>query len=83
MQAIVTKFIAPTNTKGSRIKATCQAGSVILHWDHALNPEGNHAAAAEALLAKLEWNGNWISGQLPDGSSVWVCDTPASIAVAA
>lgn len=29
-QAIVTKFLGPTNYRGSRVKATCQAGSVTI-----------------------------------------------------
>ena len=74
MQAITTKFIAPTNTRGSRIKATAQAGSVTLNWDHALNPADNHKAAAMALVKKYKWfYGEWMSAELPDGSSVWVC----------
>ena len=74
MQAITTKFMSPTNVKGSRIKATCQAGSLTLHWDHALNPDQNHCRAAKALAVKLGWTyGTWQSGELPDGSSVWVC----------
>ena len=76
MQAIVTKFICPSNVKGSRIKATAQAGSVTLHWDHALDPDADHCSAAITLANKLDWNyGEWISGALPDGSMVWTCDT--------
>jgi hypothetical protein len=74
MQAIITKYIGPSNVKGVRIKATCQAGSITLSWDHALNADGNHCAAAKALAEKWGWNfGEWIGGQLPDGSNAWVC----------
>jgi len=55
MQAITTKFVGPTDTKGSRIKATAEAGSVTIGWDHGLTSEGNHIAAAKALCAKLGW----------------------------
>lgn len=55
MQAITTKFVKPTDFKGSRIKATAEAGSVTIGWDHALNSEGNHIAAAKALCVKLGW----------------------------
>jgi hypothetical protein len=55
------------------MKATCQAGSLTLHWDHTLNPDQNHCKAAKALAAKMGWTyGTWQSGQLPDGSSVWI-----------
>lgn len=72
MQAIVTKYLGPSNVRGSRIKATCQAGSLTLSWDDSLNPDSNHRAAAIALADKLQWNGQWVSGSLPSGESVWV-----------
>jgi len=78
MQAIVTKFLGPTNTRPSRIKATCQARSITLSWEHAWNPMGNHRAAAQALATQLGWHGRWIEGDLPDGSSVWTLDDQRS-----
>lgn len=65
-QAIITKFIGPTNFRGSRVKATADAGSITLSWDHALNSERNHDAAAEALARKFKWSGTWYGGGLPD-----------------
>lgn len=55
--AIHTKYIGPTNTKGSRIKATVRRDSKTLWtasvpFDHALNCEERHASAARALLQK-------------------------------
>ena len=74
MQAITTKFIPCTDTRGSRVKATAQAGSVTLGWDHSKNPADNHKAAAMALVKKYKWfYGEWMSAELPNGSSVWVC----------
>ena len=78
MQAILTKFIAPTDHRPSRIKATCQARSLTLSWEHAWNPDGNHRAAAQALATQLGWHGRWISGDLPDGASVWTLDDQRS-----
>lgn len=76
MQAIQTKYIPVTNTRPSRIKASCAAGSVTVSYDHALNIEGNHKAACDALCAKLEWNTEYytsmVGGTLLDGSMVWV-----------
>jgi hypothetical protein len=81
MQAILVKFLCPTNTKGSRYKATCAAGSLTLGSDHRLNPSDNARKAAEALRDKLGWNtpryGNLIEGGLPDGSYVFVFDVGA------
>jgi len=73
MQAIQTKYIGPSNVKGSRIKAKCAAGSLTMSWDDALNPRANHQLAAEALAKKLGWSGLWCEGGLIDGSSVFVC----------
>ena len=69
-QAITTKYFGPTNTRGSRVKAQAQAGSVTIHWDYALNSDDNHKAAAKALMAKFEWDKHSViagSGELPDG----------------
>jgi hypothetical protein len=78
MQAITTKYFGATNYRGSRVKARCEAGSITLSWDHALDSEGNHDAAALALIHKLGWDqdcyGTWYRGGLPtlDGN-VYVC----------
>lgn len=57
MQAIETKYMGPTNARGGRVKATAQAGTVTIPWDHALDSEGNHAKAAATLMTKLGWDG--------------------------
>lgn len=67
MQAITTKFIGPTNTRGSRVKATCQAKSRTTHWNHAENTDENHTRAARLLAEELGWSGRWVGGGLPDG----------------
>ena len=79
MQAIRTKYLGPTNFKGSRIVASCQAKRRITSWDDSLNATANHVAAAKALATELGWNyGQWTGGELPDGSSVFVCDSKAN-----
>ncbi len=65
MQAIETKYLGPTNFRGARIKASAEAGSVTVPYDHALNVEGNHDAACKALVRKWGWFGSWIRGALP------------------
>jgi hypothetical protein len=72
MQAILTKFHGPTDTKGSRYSARCEAGRVVVCGDHRLNIERNHTAAAYALAAKLGWSGEWYGGQLPTGEYAFV-----------
>jgi len=70
MQAIVTKYIKPTNTKGARVKATsCGSFSVTVPFDY----EGNeHETAARELCKKLKWEFSHVPGVLPDGSTAWV-----------
>ena len=55
--AIHTKFLGATDTKGSRVMAVIRLDRdttwrVTLPYDHALNPEQMHAAAAAALVQK-------------------------------
>ena len=80
-QAIETKSHCPTDRRGSRVSATAAAGRVTLGWDHALNDEQNHKAAALALAHKFHWlpspspraSGRTIAGgQLKNGNRVWV-----------
>lgn len=69
MQAIITKYLGPTNHRGSRIKATAYAGSVTVPFDYSLDTVERHRAAAMALAAKYGWReGAWTYGEMPDGS---------------
>lgn len=75
MQAIQTKYLCPTNSRGSRIKATCEGGSVTVGYDHALNIDDNHRAACEALITKLGWTAPYYSpmvGGTFDHCMYWV-----------
>ncbi len=66
--AIVTKYLGPTNTLGSRVKATDGTNSVLLPYDHRLTPDGNHYAAARALCG----HDNLVGGCLNSISRAWV-----------
>ena len=67
-QAIETRYLGPTNTKGGRVKATAWAGSVTVPYDHALNADENHRAAAMALAAKCAERAEQYGGC---GESIW------------
>jgi hypothetical protein len=87
MQAITTKYHGPGNVRGSRIKASCERGSLTVGWNHSLNSTDNHIAAAKALLAKFadedtkaypgttaeshHW-GAFVSGEIESGVTVHV-----------
>lgn len=74
-QAITTKYLGPTNHRGSRIRATAQAGSVVVSWDDELDVNDNHLAAARTLAAKFSWPGRLIGGGLPSNrGNVYVVD---------
>ena len=55
MQAIVTKYHGPTNSRGARISAKAWAGRVSIPYPHELNSEQGHEKAARALMAKFNW----------------------------
>lgn len=78
MQAIETKYLGPTNSRGSRVKATCEAGSVVIEWDDALDSPENHDNAVRQLIARLDWasaaRGDWYRGGLKGSRGyVYVC----------
>jgi hypothetical protein len=67
-QAIVTKYIGPTNTKGSRIKASCEAGSITIQYPSQLSEVDAHKEAFVALAKKLDWDKyTWHVGGLKNG----------------
>lgn len=75
MQAICTKYLGPTNTKGARIKAYTESGlSATVAYDHSLNTTENHYNAVKAFVARNPGTGpawNWISGGIKGGFA-WV-----------
>ena len=66
-QAIITKYHGPTNSNGSRIKASCEAGSIWFDYSHRHNSDENHMLAVLALLRKLGWKGWWTVGGTSTG----------------
>ncbi len=53
MQAIITKYLCATNSRGSRIKASCERGSTTISYPDELSGDAVHIAAKEALVAKF------------------------------
>lgn len=70
-QAIETRYHGATDTKGSRVSATAEAGRVYSDWDDSKNPVENHEAACRKLCAKLGWDGRFACGGTRNGY-VWV-----------
>lgn len=68
MKAIRTKYMGPTNTRGSKIKASDEAGnSITIPYPYELSGEAVYAKAAIALCKKMSWKGQLIGGGLKDG----------------
>lgn len=80
MQAITTKYLPATDSRGSRIKATCSSGSVTTPYPYGRSGQAVHRAAAEALVAKLfpDIKAPLLGDGLPDGRTVFVFDHPFS-----
>lgn len=90
MQAILTRVIPATNTRGTRIKATCAAGSITLDYHAYDGPGGGlgdveprHAWVAQKLVEKLGWTGGrygeLVTGCLPTGDYCHVLTEAVSI----
>lgn len=71
MQAIETKYIGPSNYRGSRIKATCERGSLTVDYDDSLDTEQAHIAAAKSLCAKFVQEDIKEYGPESERSTLW------------
>lgn len=70
MVAIQTKYVCPTNFRGSRYKAftTKDRKTLTVHADDRLGLEGNHQAVAVAYCKMMGWEGHLISGGTDNGN---------------
>ncbi len=86
MQSIRTRYLGPTNTRGTRIKAISASGeSTTVARDHAHDVQADERRAAVALCRKLGWSGcdRMIRAGLTNDESVFVflpesCRCPSS-----
>jgi len=81
MQTIITKYLGPTNNRGSRIKAMQsskgfngeRAYSITRSYDYSLEVDENHTKVAKEFADKMGWTGDWISGSIDNhGGYVFV-----------
>jgi hypothetical protein len=83
MQAIHSKYLPATNTRGSRIKATCERGSITIPYPHELSGDEVHREAVRQLLERFvsedwkeratppsqnPWKREFVTGSLLDGT---------------
>jgi hypothetical protein len=66
-QAIVTRYIGPTDHRGARISARAYGGRVTVPYDYGSREP--HDDAALALMAKMGWDEthDLVEGVAPDG----------------
>lgn len=68
-QAIETRYLGPTNTRGSRISVRAQVGRKIYSWKHNLNVQQNHLFAAQQFAKEHGWlcrGTKLVGGELAD-----------------
>ncbi len=75
-QSIIVRFHGPTDSRGSRYSARCEAGRVSVEADDGLSATKNREAAFQKLARRLTWTGWWVEGSLPDGAAVFVYAGP-------
>lgn len=75
MRTLITSFVGPTNTKGSRVKVKGWVNSAFYPWDYALSVTENHALAVGHYIYELnkERDGEYqwqvvACGSMPDES---------------
>lgn len=68
MKAITTRYLGPTNFRGSRIKATAEGGnSITIPYPYELSGQDVHQKAAIALCKKLGWGTELLGGGTETG----------------
>jgi hypothetical protein len=67
MDCIVTKYLGPTNTKGSRIKATGFGLTVIKPYRHVFSGVDCHLEVALDLAKKAGLTGTLVVGEIKGG----------------
>jgi hypothetical protein len=74
MKAIVTKYMSATAHYGSKIKATAEGVKPLtIPFPHEFSGEACHRLAAEALRDRQGWQGELVSGGLPDQTGWAFC----------
>lgn len=71
MKAIQIKYLSPTNTKGSRLKAFTDAGSITEALDYSYSIEQQAEKLAARYIKKKNWQSKITGfGCLPNGDFV-------------
>ena len=74
-RAITIKYLGPTNSRGTRVKASAGGtqGNVTLPFRYDLSMAENVVTVVDELLRRYEWDDNlYVLGALADGTYVAV-----------
>lgn len=71
LQAIRTRYVGASNTKGTRIQVKAEAGKRYVDYNYGLNDETNHTEAARQFAEEMGWAGEYVAGFF-DGDYIWV-----------
>lgn len=75
LQAIVTRYLPPTNYRPARIVVQCYAKRMVVEWDDGAGPDANHCRAAGILILALGWHERkWTYGSLPGNGFAFVME---------
>ena len=66
MQAILVRYLGPTNSRGSRLKASCDRGSVTVPYNYGLSHDSREEAAARMLVEKFLAEDQKLYGTMPE-----------------
>ena len=64
-QAILVKYLGPTNTRGARFKAEAWFGTLTVPYDYAIGPTENQYRTAHALCEKYGRPASLLATMLP------------------
>lgn len=74
MKTITTKYLGPTGSRGSRIKATMMSGETLtIPFSHEHGESGSHARAAVLLARNWGWEGTLVEG-ITKGGRVFILE---------
>ena len=81
MEAITVKYLAATDTKPARLKATCNSfkGSAVIPFPHELSGLAAYSRAAEALCHSFNWHGPLAGGWTGRGSAAFLLSNAAFV----
>lgn len=79
MFAIKTRYVGPTNHRGSRIIATGNGSRIVCTYDDIISAWHNHSLAMLELIRHMRKNGTlspsvggeWCGGELDNDTYVW------------